>query len=47
MEISWTDRVSNEEGLHRKKEERTILHTTEQRKVGWIAWNCLLKHVIA
>jgi hypothetical protein len=25
--ISWTDRVRNEEVLHRVKEERNILHT--------------------
>jgi hypothetical protein len=27
MEISWTDRVRNEEVLHRVKEERNIVHT--------------------
>ena len=25
--ISWTDRVRNEEELHRVKEERNIIHT--------------------
>ena len=30
--ISWTDRVKNEEILHRVKEERNILHTVKQRK---------------
>jgi hypothetical protein len=31
MEISWTDRVRNEEVLHRV-EERIILHTIKRRK---------------
>jgi hypothetical protein len=49
-EISWTDRVRNEEVLHRDKEERNILHTVKRRKANWIGYgwcgNCLLKHVI-
>jgi hypothetical protein len=48
--ISWTDRVRNEEVLHRVKEERNILHTTNGRKADWIGHilrrNCLLKHAI-
>jgi hypothetical protein len=48
--ISWTDRVRNEEVLHRVKEERNILHTIKRRKANWIGnilrRNCLLKHVI-
>jgi hypothetical protein len=48
--ISWTDRVINEEVLHRVKEERNILHTIKRRKVNWIGHilrrYCLLKHVI-
>jgi hypothetical protein len=48
--ISWTDRVRNEEVLHRVKEERNIVHTIKRRKANWIGhiWrrNCLLKHVI-
>jgi hypothetical protein len=50
--ISWTDRVRNEEVLHRVKEERNILHTRtiKRRKANWIGHilrrNCLLKHVI-
>jgi ppGpp synthetase/RelA/SpoT-type nucleotidyltranferase len=48
--ISWTDRVRNEEVLHRVKEERTILHKIKRRKANWIGHilrrNCLLKHVI-
>jgi hypothetical protein len=47
--ISWTDRVRNEEVLHRVKEERNILHTIQGRKANWIGHilrrNCLLKHV--
>ena len=49
IEISWNDRVKNKEVLHRKKEERNILHTIEQRKASWVGHtlhrNCLLKHV--
>jgi hypothetical protein len=48
--ISWTDRVRNEEVLHRVKEERNILHRVRRRKANWICHilrrNCLLKHVI-
>jgi hypothetical protein len=48
--ISWTDRVRNEEVLHRVKEERNIVHTIKRRKVNWVGHilrrNCLLKHVI-
>jgi hypothetical protein len=48
--ISWTDRVRNEEVLHRVKEERNIVHTIKRRKANWIGHilrrNCLLKHVI-
>jgi hypothetical protein len=48
-EFRWTDRVRNEEVLHRVKEERKFLHTT-RRKADWIGHiffkNGLLKHVI-
>jgi hypothetical protein len=48
--IIWTDRVRNEEVLHRVKEESTILHTIKRRKANWIGHilrrNCLLKQVI-
>jgi hypothetical protein len=48
--ISWTDRVRNEEVLHRVKEVRNIVHTIKRRKANWIGHilriNCLLKHVI-
>jgi hypothetical protein len=48
--ISWTDRVKNEDVLHRVKEERNILYTVKSRKADWIGHilrrNCLLKHVI-
>jgi hypothetical protein len=48
--IIWTDRVRNEEVLHRVKEERHILHTVKRRKANWIGHilrrNCFLKHVI-
>jgi hypothetical protein len=33
---SWTDRVRNEEVLHRVKEERNILHTIKKKgKLDW------------
>jgi hypothetical protein len=32
--IIWTDRVRNEEVLHRVKEERNILHTIKRRKAN-------------
>jgi hypothetical protein len=45
-----TDRVRNEEVLHRVKEERNIVHTIKGRNANWIGHilrrNCLLKHVI-
>ena len=48
--ISWTDRVRNEEVLHRVKEERNIIHTVKRRKANWIGHmlrrNCFLAHVI-
>jgi hypothetical protein len=48
--VGWTDRVRNEEVLHRVKEERNIVHTAKRRKANWIGHilrrNCLLKHVI-
>ena len=34
--ISWTDRVRNEEVLHREKEEGNVLHTVKRRKANWI-----------
>jgi hypothetical protein len=39
--ISWTDRVRNEEVLHRVKEERNIVHTIKRRKANWIGHNLL------
>jgi hypothetical protein len=50
MEINWADRVRNEEGLQRVKEERNILHTIQRRKANWIGHilrrRCLLKHTV-
>jgi hypothetical protein len=47
--IRWTDRVRNEEILHRVKEDRNILQTVKRRKANWIGHilcrNCHLKHV--
>jgi hypothetical protein len=48
--IVWTDRVRNEEVLHRLDEERNILQTIKRRKATCIGHilrkNCLLKHVV-
>jgi hypothetical protein len=48
--ISWTDRVRNEEVVHRIKEERNILHAVKGRKDNWIGHilrrNCLVNHFI-
>jgi hypothetical protein len=48
--ISWTDRVRNEEVLHRVKEKRNIVHTVKRRNANWIGHilrrNCLLKRII-
>jgi hypothetical protein len=50
VNISWNDRVRNEEVVHRVKEERNVIHTVRRRKANWIGHilrgNCLLKHVI-
>ena len=50
QKIIWTDRVRNEEVLHRVKEKRNIIRTIKSRKANWIGHilcrNCLLKHVI-
>ena len=39
----WTDRVINEEVLHKVKEERNIIHTIRRGKADWIGhlsrWN--------
>ena len=49
-EIRWTDRVKNEELLHRIKEGRNMIHTLKRRKVNWIdhilCGNCLAKRII-
>jgi hypothetical protein len=37
QKISWTDRVRNEEVLHRVKEETNILHTIKRGKANWTA----------
>jgi hypothetical protein len=48
--ISWTNRVRNEEVLHRVKEDRINLHTIKRRKANWVgnmlSRNWLLKHVL-
>ena len=49
MEISWTNRVRNEEVLHGVKEEKNIVHTIKRRKTSLIGHilrrNCLSKHI--
>jgi hypothetical protein len=35
-EVSWTDRVRNEETLRRVKEKKNIIHTRKRRKTNWI-----------
>jgi len=46
----WIERVTNEEVLHRVKEQRNVLHTVTRRKGNWIGHsrrrNCILIHVI-
>ena len=48
--MSWTDRVKNEEVLHRARKGRNILHSIKGRGANWFGhiWRgkCLLKHVI-
>jgi hypothetical protein len=48
--ILLTDRVRNEEVLHRAKEKRIVLHRIKRRKAKWIGhiWrrNCFLKRVV-
>jgi len=48
--IIWTDRVRNEEELHRVKEQRNILHEIRKRNSNWIGQilrrNCILQQVI-
>jgi hypothetical protein len=48
--VKWTNRVKNEEVLHRVQKERNILHTIKMRKTNLIGnilrRNCLVKHII-
>ena len=47
--IGWTDRVRNEEVLHRVNWEGNVLHTVKRRKANFsdhiLRRNCLIKHV--
>jgi hypothetical protein len=36
MDVSYTDRVRNEEVLQRVEEERNMLQTVQRRKANWI-----------
>ena len=36
--IVWTDRVRNEEVLHRIRKERDIHHAVKVRKANWIGY---------
>ena len=48
---SWSERVRNDEVLHRIKEERNILHAIKGRRANCIGRvlrrNCLLKYFVA
>jgi hypothetical protein len=48
--ISWIDRVKNQEVQYAEKDERNGLHTVKRRKDKWIGHilrrSSLLKHVI-
>jgi hypothetical protein len=48
--ISWTDRVRNEEVLHRVKKDRNILHAIKRRKTSWsghiLRRSCLLNTLL-
>jgi hypothetical protein len=50
MEISWTNRVRNEEIWQRVKVERNIVQNIKRKKANWIGRilhrNCLLTHGI-
>jgi hypothetical protein len=39
--ISWTDRVRNEEVLHRVNEERNILHTIKEERLTGLVISCV------
>jgi len=44
--ITWTDRVKNEEVLHRVKEGRNILNKIKRRKSTWIDGHVLLSNYL-
>jgi hypothetical protein len=48
--IRCTDRVKNEEEIHRVKEKRNILHAIKRRMANWVGHilrgKCLLKNVM-
>jgi len=50
LKLSWTDRVRNEELLHRVKEDRRLLDAIKRRQADWIGrtWrvNCLLENFV-
>jgi hypothetical protein len=39
--IRWTACATNEEVLHRAKEERNILHIIKKRKATWMVKSCV------
>ena len=39
--ISWTDRVKNEEVLREVGVDRNVLHTIKRRKGNWIGHICI------
>jgi len=47
--ISWTDRIKSEEGLHRFMDERRTIQTIKRKTASWIDHNfrrsCLLTYI--
>jgi len=41
MEVSWTERVNNEEVLHRVEEEGNILHTVKEGRLMGLLTLCI------
>jgi len=40
-QISWTDPVTNEEVLHRVKEERYVLYIIKRRRLAELVTSCV------
>ena len=50
-DLSWADRVRNDDALQTVKEEKNILHAVKRREAASLSHilhrNCLLKHIAA